>query len=166
MGRGRISVFSSLAAFTVLGAFTTWTRYPSPSYPYSISYPSTFTHLGMRDISDRYNVDFWFPSLGTHTTNMNVFARPVPKVRQSEVQYLRSFGGKNIRKVGSIRIAGQRLDLIGADFKTIYKYYWREEGVTFVACKRWWHVTISYDLKYRSLRPTLFRMLTSFRLNC
>jgi hypothetical protein len=60
-------------------------------------------------------------------------------------------------------LAGRREPLIRADFKGL-PGRWTIERVSFVARGLVWYITASYDVRYRNLRPTLLRMMRSFRL--
>jgi hypothetical protein len=138
-----------------------WDTFHSSLYPYSISQPSSFLHITIALTPDR-RVDYFYPSLGSATTNVNVSA-VTGHTLISEPSYLRSLDGRNVRRSAWIYIAGQQLPLMCADFQSIMGKY-RIEQLAFVAGGMVWRVTASYDLRYQNMRSMMIRMLQSFKL--
>jgi hypothetical protein len=164
MGVGKLRRIPAAVAFGVASVGVVWSPFASTIYPYSISQPSSFRHIVIRDTAD-VPVDYFFPSLGSSTTNLHIKAVPGHETGiQDEVNMLRDLGGHHVRRTGWIRLAGQRLAVLCADFNT-YAGQYTIERVSFTARGLVWNMTASYDLKYRKkIRPTLLRMMRSFRL--
>jgi hypothetical protein len=161
MGRGKRFGLPALALFAVANVGVTWSRFNSTLYPYSIQQPSSFRHIILRETSG-VMADYFFPSLGSFTTNLNVKAVP-GRSADNEARIIRSLGGQHVRRTGWAHLAGQREPVMGADFKTLAGR-WTIERVTFVSRGYVWYITMSYEEKYRKIRPTLLRMMQSFRL--
>ena len=162
MGRGRVFGLPGVAAFTLASIGVTWSVFNSTIYPYTISQPSSFRHVVLRDSSDQ-PVDYFFPSpLGSTTTNLHIQADP-ERGSVNEMAHLRGAGGRNVHLIGWMQLAGERVPLVHGDFKGLAGR-WTIEEVAFSARGMVWYITASYDLKYRSLRPILLRMMRSFRL--
>jgi hypothetical protein len=139
-----------------------WFPFPSAIYPYTVSQPSSFRHIVLQDLAS-HNVDFFFPSLGSYTTNVNIYAVPGTKAG-NEKDYLQSIGGHNIRRSTWLNIAGKKVPLMCGNFKGLVARYTLEQS-TFAADGLVWHLTMSYDMKYRKLmRPTLLKIIKSFHL--
>lgn len=153
----------SLATLTLLLSVQTtgisWIPFHSQTYPYSILQPSSFRHVLFKDTSNR-SVDFFFPSLGSSTTNLNVYA-DVEAGAINEMGYLRALGGKKIHISGHILIDHKRRPLIAANFSGLAGK-WTMEQVSFKQGGRVWHLTASYAVQYRSLRTIMLHMLRSF----
>ena len=164
MGVGKLRKIPAAVAFGAASVGVVWSPFSSTIYPYTISQPSSFRHIVIRDASN-VPVDYFFPGLGSSTTNLNVRAVPGHETGiQDQVKGLRDNGGQNIRRSGWMQLAGQRLALICADFNNLAGRY-TEERVSFAARGMVWSITASYDHKYRKkIRATLLRMMRSFRL--
>jgi len=164
MGVGKLRKIPAAVAFGAAGVGVVWSPFSSTIYPYSISQPSSFKHIVIRDTAN-IPVDYFFPALGSSTTNLHVKAVPGSESAiQDQVKVLRDLGGQHIRRTGWMQLAGQRLALICADFNT-YAGRYTIERVSFTARGLVWDITASYDLKFRKkIRPTLLRMMRSFRL--
>jgi hypothetical protein len=152
-----------MPAFALISLATigvSWSRVNSSTYPYSLSQPSSYRHIVFRDTSD-HDVDYYFPSLGSTITNLNVYARPGCGL-PNQVAYFRSIGGQHPHRSGWITVSDHRLPLMKADF-SVLAGRWTVERITFPNQGLVWYVTASYDVRYRSVRPTLLRMMRSFR---
>lgn len=156
-------ILTPIAGALLLSGITiSWIHFDSNIYPYSITQPSSFRHLVLPTASDQ-KIDYFFPSLGSTTTNVNISAtrgNAAVDVRQ----YLRSVEGTHVRKVGWLRIMGRNLTLTRADFKGYFGRY-AEEQVSFTAGGYAWRLTASYDLRYSNLRNTMLRMIRSFTVH-
>jgi hypothetical protein len=153
---------SILGAAVFSGIIVTWSPFQSHLYPYTVSQPSSYRHIVLQDAAG-HGVDYFFPSLGSFTTNVNIWAEPGHSVSNDGV-YLRSMGAKNIQRSGWMKIVGQRRPIMRGDFKGIAGR-WTVEQVTFSAAGLVWHLTASYDPKFKKVRPTLLRILSSFKLH-
>lgn len=142
----------------------TWSCFHSRLYPYIIGQPSSFQHVVMQDVAG-HPTDYFFPSLGRFTTNVNIDA--VRKGRLvAESRYLRSLGARSIERTDSLRIGRQHLFLVRAEFEGLAGK-WTLEQAALLACGRAWRLTMSYDpLSRTELRPLMLAMLRSFRLTC
>jgi hypothetical protein len=159
---GKLATHPALSAIVLAGVTVTWSRFHSNTYPYSVLQPSSFRHAVLSNTANQ-QVDYFFPSLGSFTTNFNVEATPGHSMRD-EASYLRSENGHNIHRVGWLRIAGQKVALMHANFGGLAGNYSIDQ-VCFMAGSKVWQLTASYDAKFRSLRATLLKMLRSFRLD-
>lgn len=162
MGKWAMRSLPAVAILATTSLTTTWVTYHSSTYPYSIGEPLSFRHLAIQTTSNR-NVDFFFPSLGSSVTDVSIYATN-RRGAGGEVTLLRSQGGVNIRQSGSLSLGAHRYPVMQADFRSL-GIRWRTEGISFGAQGMVWYLTASYDLKYRYLRPTMLRMLASFRLH-
>jgi hypothetical protein len=108
------------------------------------------------------NIDYFSPALGSATTDVNIFTIPGNSLPDPQ-KYLQNQGGLRVRSSGSIEVDGHRRPLTAADFQS-FGNRWTVEQVSFVMRGSIWRLTASYDLKYRSLRPVMLRMLSSFKL--
>jgi hypothetical protein len=156
MGPGVLRVVNILA---FSGILVSWSSFRSGTYPYTISRPSSFRHAVLQN-AEGQRVDYFFPSLGSRTTNVNVAAVPA-RDADDEASFLKASGGKHVRQSGWIRIMGHRVRIVCADYSVYWS--WRVEQVGFVSHGRFWRLTMSYDPRYRKLRPIMLRMLRSFR---
>jgi hypothetical protein len=156
MGPGLLRVVNILA---FSGILVSWSSFHSVAYPYTISRPSSFRHAMLQNAAGQ-RIDYFFPSLGSLTTNVNIVAVPA-RHADNEAAYLKASGGLHVRQSGWVRIMGRRLRLICADYKVYWS--WRVEQVSFVSHGLFWRLTASYDPKFRSLRPVMLRMLRSFK---
>jgi hypothetical protein len=146
---------AALALLTTVGSPVTWTRVQSSLYPYTIEQPSSFRHVVLQDATNR-RVDYFFPSLGSFTTNLHVSAV------HGGASSAETRGGTTSEVV---RLAGHQRPLRRREMHGVAGR-WTMEQVTFTGCGLTWSLTLSYAPQYRSLRPTMLRMLTSFRLTC
>ncbi len=156
-----IGYLAALSALLLSGYSITWHRFSSKTYPYSISQPSSYRHVVLRDTSNR-PADYFFPALGSFATNVNVFAHPGSHA-PNEAAYLQSLGGNEIHRDGWVTVGGHRMDIVTAHFRGIAAH-WTMEQTSFVANGLVWRITASYEDRFRRLRPILLRMLRSFRL--
>lgn len=152
----------AVALLSVSSARVTWTRVSSTFYPYSASMPSSYKYIDLPDTTGR-RVDYFFPGLGSFTTNANIYADSDHTVF-NERDYLRSLGAYNVHQSGTLKVMGHKLALICGDFRNIIGR-WRLEQTTFTAGNLVWHLTASYDPRFRKARPTLLRILSSFQLH-
>jgi hypothetical protein len=157
MGPGLLRIVNIIA---LSGILVSWSSFHSDTYPYTISKPSSFTHAVLKDASGRRG-DYFFPSLGSRTTNVNIFSS-APRDADNEAAHLNAIEGRHVRQSGWLQIMGHRVRLMCADFSS-YWGPWRVEQVGFVSHGRFWRLTASYDLKYRRLRSVMLRMLRSFK---
>lgn len=151
----------ALSAVLTSGVSVTWSHFNSTTYPYTITQPSSYRHIVLRDTANR-QVDYFFPSLGSFTTNVNVYAFP-GATAPDEMQYLRSMGGQHVQRAGWLRLAGSRRQMVRADFRGVTGR-WTMMQTDFVAHGLVWRLTASYDVRYSKLRGTLMRILRSFQL--
>jgi hypothetical protein len=167
MGRGKFYAVPVLAFIVITtatrdvsAATVNWKRVSSTIYPYSISQPSSFRHLVVRETSNLL-ADYYWPSLGSSITNLNVKATKgsVPKSLAAD----ESLSGKPAKRSGWMLIAGHRSPLMRTDYKALVGQ-WTVERVTFASHGLVWYVSASYEHQYRSLRPQLLRMMHSFKL--
>lgn len=150
----------AISAVVLSGILVSWSSFHSKTYPYTMMRPSSFTFAKLRT-TGHSNVDYFFPALGSFTTNVNISATP-GRDHRSERSYLLGEQGKNVHRSGWITIMGHRRALMSADFVGLVSR-WRLEQVVLYAGKRTWRLTASYDRQYRKLRPVMLRMLRSFR---
>jgi hypothetical protein len=153
-----------VASIAVLSGLTvTWMPFHSTLHPYSISQPSSFKRAVLTLDAGSERVDYFSPPLGSAVTNVIIEATPGTTLMNS-VSYLRSIDGHNVKRSGLIPVAGQRRDLIRADFNGYAGKYTIEE-VSFVASGYCWRLSISYAHKFKYLRPLMLRMIQTFKLN-
>jgi hypothetical protein len=146
------------AILAVSGANVTWAPFKSSIYPYTILQPSSYKHIPIDDTSGR-PVDYFFPSLGSSLTNVNVYCdhgHPNPG------KSLRALGGKHVTRVGRILIDGTQRTLVRAEFSGL-PGHWTVEQVAFSMHGHVWHLTLSYANQFRSQRPIMIKMLKSFK---
>lgn len=160
----RTRVASGAFAVIVLSSVTVkWTVFGSDLYPYKISQPSSFRHLVIATSSGQRS-DFFFPELlGSFTTNVNVTAT-AGHIVDDEVSYLRSHNGKHVQKSGMLRIMGRARTVTRAYFHGLTGK-WVEEQVSFAANGYTWRLTASYEPRFKRLRATMLRMISSFKLH-
>ena len=140
------------------GTITTWIPFRSDIYPYTIQQPSSYRHIVIVN-TDKHKVDYFFPSLGSSVTNVNIYAdRTYVRPRT----YLRSIGGSHVHRSGWLHIMGRSLPLTCADFSGITAR-WTIEQVDFRAHGRVWHLTASYEHRFRGQRGLMMHMLRTFR---
>lgn len=154
---------TAVGAIFSLGTFATiaWTPFSSALYPYTVSQPSSYRHVVLQD-SAGHNADYFFPSLGSYTTNVSIYAEPGRTIG-NDAAYLRSTGGKHVHKSGTFSIASQQVPILHADFHGLAGN-WSVDRICFQTQGMVWYLTASYDQRYRRLLPLLMRMLHSFRL--
>jgi hypothetical protein len=151
-----------LGAVVLASVSVSWTPFHSSLYPYSISQPSSFRHVILQNTA-KQQVDYFFPSVGSSPTNVNIVATPGRAVR-AEVAYLRGINGHHIHRSAWLRIMGHRQALMHADFNGLAGTY-SVEQVRFVKKHMVWQITASYQTKYRTMLPLMLRMLASFRVD-
>lgn len=159
---GRIGAHPFLGAIVVASVSVTWSPFHSSLYPYSISQPSSFRHIVLPNTASQ-QVDFFFPSVGSYTTNVNVLAEP-GRAKRDEVAYLQGLNGRHIRVSARLRIMGHRRVLTHADFSSLAGNYSIEQ-IRFVYKDTVWQLTASYQTQFRKMRPMMLRMLKSFRVD-
>jgi hypothetical protein len=157
----KLQALGVVGAASLLSIGITWSRYTSTTYPYSILQPSSFRHTVLTNTAQQ-KMDYFSPSLGSYVTNVSVYAVPGTHW-QNEEAYLASIGAKNVRQVGWTKLAGARRAIISGDFVGLGAR-WTTEHVVFATHHLVWHLNMSYDVRYRKLRPIMLRMLNSFRL--
>jgi hypothetical protein len=156
--------FPGGAAATILLAGVTlhWSPFNSTLYPYSIQQPSSFRHEpGVT--ADGIKVDYFFPVLtGSFVTNVSISAtRGTTMV--NPVSYLHSLNGRNVRQMGWLTVNGKKKPVMCADFSGLTSR-WTEEQVSFAANGYVWHLTASFEPKFKKQLKTMLKMLQSFRL--
>jgi hypothetical protein len=139
------------------------TRYHSRILPYTIEVPLSFRHITLAGPSATQNTDYFFPGLGVVLVNVSVGSLPAPI---NVPRYLRGLGGKQIHPVGRLTIRKETVPLVGATFTRAVVGRWKVELASFSGCGVVWKLSLSYDAKHKSLRPTMRQMLRSFRLSC
>jgi hypothetical protein len=156
------SALIRVISMVLLGHVTiTWLHFSSDVYPYDISQPSSFSHVVYVTAGHR-NIDYFSPSLGSATTDVNIFTTPGNSLPNPNA-YLRNQGGFNVKSDGWLTVDSHRRRITLADFQS-FGNRWSVEQVSFLSRGTIWRLTASYDLKYRSLRPIMLRMLSSFKL--
>ncbi len=159
---GKLATQPFLGALVLAGVSISWTPFRSSVYSYSISQPSSFKHVVLPNTANQ-QVDYFFPSVGSFPTNVNIVATPGTTV-QNQAAYLKQMNGRNIRRSAWIDIMGQREALMHADFNSLAGKF-SVEQVRFAYKGTVWQLTASYELKFRKMRPLMLRMLKSFRVN-
>lgn len=158
MGGWRLKNVAGAVVFS--GVIVNWMPFHSPTYPYTISQPSSFRH-SVYTFPDGEKVDYFSPSVGSASTYVAVGATRGGSI-QNEVKYLRSLDGRNVTRHGTLRVAGTSCALMRADFDG-FMGRWRIEQVSFRSHGYVWRLTASYALRFKSLRPVMLRMLQSFK---
>jgi len=163
-GRRQARCVPPLAVLVVTLAIT-GSRFHSTLYPYTISRPSYFQHAILRD-STGNNLDYFFvpSSPGTYTTGVTIYATQGKKAPK-EAPYLRSIGGRNVHTIGYVRIAGAPVPDIRGDFYGLAGRFTIERA-GFEACKRAWHITVTFATDHPEERAALVDMVKSLRLTC
>jgi hypothetical protein len=154
---GTVARVSAILAFS--GISITWVPFRSPTYPYKMLQPTSYKHLAIDDTSGR-PVDYFFPSLGSLITNVNVFCDRVHTTARADLQ---SAGAKHIHSDGRILIDGRRRALVEGQFGSSLAGNWTQERAVFTAHGHVWHLTMSYAQQFRSQRPIMIKMLKSFK---
>jgi hypothetical protein len=149
-----------LGVVVLASVSVSWTPFHSSLYPYSISQPSSFKHVVLPNTANQ-KVDYFFPSIGSFPTNVNIVATPGHAARD-EVAYLKGISGHHIRRIGWLKIMGRRLAVMHADFNGLAGKY-SVDQIRFGYKDTVWQLTASYETKYRKMRPMMLRMLASFR---
>jgi hypothetical protein len=158
----RIGAHPFLGAIVVASVSVSWSPFHSSLYPYSISQPSSFRHIVLANTASQ-QVDFFFPSVGSYTTNVNVVAEP-GHAKRDEAAFLKGLNGRHIHVSARLRIMGHRRAVTHADFSSLAGNYSIEQ-VCFVHKGTVWQLTASYQTPYRKMRPMMLRMLKSFRVD-
>jgi hypothetical protein len=157
---GGSAILRLLLSVLSMGISVHWVPFSSPTFPYTISQPSSFRHYLYTNTAHE-KIDYFSPSLGSATTDVaigSVTGTTVPDPKT----YLRNQRGFNLRQSGSVTVAGRSRPLTAADFSS-YGLQWTEEQVSFVSNGNIWRLSISYDHRYRNLRPTMLKMVRSFQ---
>lgn len=158
---GRLPFLSAVVISAVAGVSVSWVRFSSAVFPYSIMQPSSYRHIVSEDALGGKG-DYFFPNLGSFTTNVNIRALP-GHVVQDETAYLHSLGGRHVRRVGTLRLSGKAYPIESADFRGLVGS-WTVQQATFTGRDLVWTLTASFDAKYVKMRPQMLRMLQSFQL--
>jgi hypothetical protein len=159
---GRIGAHPFLGAIVVASVTVSWAPFHSSLYPYSISQPSSFRHVVLSNTANQ-QVDYFFPSVGSYTTNVNIVAEPGGAVR-NEVDYLKGIDGHHIHRSAWLHIMGHRRGLIYAAFGGLAGKY-AVEQLRFSYKDVVWQLTASYQTQFRKMRSLMLRMLKSFRVD-
>jgi hypothetical protein len=159
---GKLATHPFLGALVLAGVSISWTPFRSSVYSYSISQPSSFKHIVLPNTA-KQQVDYFFPSIGSFPTNVNIVAVPGTTV-QNEKAYLKQMNGQNIHRSAWLDIMGHREALMHADFNSLAGKFSIEQA-RFAYKGTVWQLTASYERKYRKMRALMLRMLASFRVN-
>src|SRR5579872_4073224 len=124
------------------GTGTSWARFKSKLYPYSILQPSSFRHIVL-PIDDEQKSDYFSPGFGSYTTSVTISASHGAVL--NSVRDLPSHGGTHVKSVGTLPILGHPVALTKASFHGLAGT-WVEEQATFSAGGYAWRMTASYDL--------------------
>jgi hypothetical protein len=151
-----------LGVLVVASVSVSWTPFHSSLYPYRISQPSSFKHVALTNTANQ-QVDFFFPSIGSFPTNVNIVATPSRAVR-NRVACPQGINGYHAYRRGWLTILGQREALMHADFHGLAGKY-SVEQVCLVRNHTRWQLTVSYEAKYRTMRSLMLRMLASFHVD-
>lgn len=151
-----------MGAIVLVGISIKWSTFNSTLYPYSISQPSTFSHQ-VGTLGGLPADIFFANGLGSYTTNVNITAQRGNSVAQDLAVFRRQSDG-TAKSVGWLRVMGHNLQLIRSKSDGLVGP-WVEERVTFSAGGYTWRLTASYEPRYKRLRPTMLRMLASFKLH-
>lgn len=157
---GMALVKGIVGVVSLVGVTTTYSRVNSSVYPYSIREPSTFRHVVIPNDGEQ-NVDLYAPPIGSAPTAVTVYAEH--DGGQNAIEYFITHHGRNVHRSAWVTIMGRKMALECADFNSFGVHY-RQEEVTFHARGYFWRLTISYELRYRSYRPVLLKMLGTFKL--
>ncbi len=158
---GKLANQPFLGALALASVSISWTPFHSSVYSYSISQPSSFKHIVLQNTANQ-QVDYFFPSIGSFPTNVNIVAVPGTTV-QNQVAFLKQMNGRHIHRSAWLVIMGHREALVHADFNSLAGKFSIEQ-VRFVYKGTVWQLTASYELKYREMRSLMLRMLRSFRV--
>lgn len=142
------------------GIKISYVPFASTVYPYTIQQPSSYRHIVYPDSSGR-KIDYFAPGLGSFVTNVNIYA--TDGSLRNQVKDMRQSGARAIHVSGHLVIAGKRRNLVCGDWHGIAGQ-WREEQIQFTSGGLVWHITMSYDLHYQSVRSVMLRMIRSFRV--
>jgi hypothetical protein len=146
----------------LIGITVKWSSFNSTILPYTISQPSNFAHQ-VGSPPGGQQIDYFFASgLGSFITNVSVTAEHGNRVEQ-ELSAFRRESDTRAKQSGWLRVMGHNRRLIRSDHHSLAGT-WIEEQVTFEARGYTWILTASYDPRFKSLRPTMLRMLSSFKL--
>lgn len=156
---GKKGITGLLALVTLAGITIKWIPFHSHVYPYSVLQPSSYRHDVIQDTSGQ-KVDFFFPTLGSSVTNVNIYC---DDSNSGTVKRLQSIGGTHVHRSAWMTIMGKRYPVIYADFSS-YGQYWTLEQITVPMQGRIWHLTASYAHKFRNQRPIMMKMLRSFKV--
>jgi hypothetical protein len=157
----KVVLFSGFFAVTMPVSSVHWVHFRSSLHPYSISQPSSFRHVVIQD-GERHKVDYFFPSLGSPVTNVNIYSFP-GDVPVEPGWYLRSVGGRRVHKSGRVKIMGKWMRCVQGQFAGVVSH-WNVEQITFSSRGRIWRLTASYEDRFRSQRQLMLRMLATFQL--
>lgn len=153
---GTLARVSAILAFS--GISVNWLPFRSSTYPYTILQPSSYKHVVIENTSGN-PVDFFFPSLGSLLTNVNIYCDHGHLNAAAE---LRSYGAKHVKRSAGIVIDGSRRTLVSGDFHGLAGR-WTVEQVVIRDHGKVWHLTASYEHRFRSQRPIMIKMLKSFK---
>ena len=161
MSLARVAILPVIATMISMGVKIRWAPFHSTIYPYTISQPSSFTH-GILPTPSGQQGDFFFPALGSFTTGLNIVAEPLKTdPPPADAVYLRSTGGKQVQAASFVTIMKHRSLMYRANYAGLAGH-WTEERLSFAANGYYWHITVSYAYKYRSMRSLMIRMVQSF----
>jgi len=160
---GKRALFSAgiIGAASLTGIHIAWTHFSSDLYPYSVMQPSSFKHIVLEDAA-QHKIDYFYPALGSFTTNVNIWGErtdPPPDGKRE----IKALGGRDVRKVGMLKVMGEGRPLVRGNFRGIGGR-WIIEQVDFRS-KGWtWHLTASFDPKYKRYLGTMLHILRTFKV--
>ncbi|HZS93516.1 MAG TPA: hypothetical protein VFA78_01865 [Chloroflexota bacterium] len=161
MGKRALLSAGLLTTASLTGIHVSWVHFASNLYPYSVSQPSSFKHVVLQDAAD-HRIDYFYPALGSFTTNVNIWGQRDGTL-QDEAREIEALGGRHVRRIGTLEVMGRHRQVIRGDFRGI-SGRWSIEQVDFRS-KGWsWHLTASFDPRYKKMLPTLLHILRSFRI--
>jgi hypothetical protein len=158
MPKWNVRTLASAVVFA--GATGSWIPFHSSTYPYTLEQPASFRHVILANTANQ-KVDFFFPSLGSFTTNVNILAQP-GRPLSDEKTLLQAMNGHDVHRSGWLTIMGHRLPVIHADFDSLAGKYSIEQ-IRYTDGTTSWQLTASYEPKYRSLRSTMLKMIGTFQ---
>ncbi|GAC1327052.1 MAG: hypothetical protein NVS2B16_01920 [Chloroflexota bacterium] len=157
----KIPALFMVGAITFAGVRITYDPFTSTIYPYRVLQPSSFRHIVVLDLTG-HGVDYFYPDLGSFVTNVNIYA-VTPGQMKNQAQMMHPTGAKHVHISGYLRVDKKRVPIFSSDHRA-FPGHWREETAQFSSGGMIWHVTISYLLRYRNLRPVMMRMIRSFHI--
>jgi hypothetical protein len=145
----------AIVAFS--GITVTWSPFKSTTYPYVVLQPSSYKYVTFQNTAG-HDVDYFFPSLGSQITSVSIYA---DGTMSSVAAGLQSLGAKNVHIAAKLPVDGKLRTLTAGDFSGI-PGQWTIEQMCFRDAGQVWHLTLSYDHRYRDQRHIMIKILKSF----